>query len=110
MKRKIIQKNKQKYTERTKNRLYYMITLGDDLQLFKNGHKYIRTEMVENAYRRNDFSKMVNVPITYTSKVKRSRIKNRHMGSRVFRDIQYFNEKYNLQKELTDIPVKSYRD
>jgi len=110
MKRKIIQKNKQKYTERLNNKIYYMITLGNTIQLFKQGHKYIKNEDVDNAYRHNEFSKVVNVPITYTSKVKRSRIKNAYIGSRVYRNIEQFNEKYNLQKELSDIPLKSYKD
>ena len=110
MKRKIIQKNKQKYTERLNNKMYYMITLGNQIQLFKQGYKYIKNEDVDNAYRHNEFSKVVNVPITYTSKVKRSRIKNVYICSRVYRNIEQFNEKYNLQKELSDIPIKSHKD
>lgn len=110
MKRKIIQKNKKKFTERLEHKLYYMLTFGNHMELFKQGHKYIRKDVVEDAYRRNEFSKMVNVPITYTSKVKRSRIKNAHMGSRVYRNIEQFNEKYNLNLELSDIPVKNYRN
>ena len=110
MKRNIIKKNKQKYNERLDNKMYYLITLGNNIQLFKHSHKYNRIEHPDNAFRRNEFSKIVLVPIFYSAKVRRSRIKNVHMGSLVFRNIEQFNEKYNLQNELSDIPVKRYTE
>jgi hypothetical protein len=80
------------------------------MELFKKSHKYIRTYKVEDAYRRHEFSKMVHVPVTFTSKVKRSRIKDVKVAIRVYLNIEQFNEKHNLQKELSDIPVNSNKD
>ena len=108
MKRKIIQRNKQKYNERIAHRLYYLITRGNSTEVMRNSHKYLRNDSPERAYRRNERSNMIHVPITYSAKVKRSRIKDAYVGSRVFMSIEQFNVKYNLNLEISDIPVGRY--
>lgn len=108
MKRNIIKKNKQKNTERLTNKFHYLITKSIyTLDLFNN-NKCIKTENFEDAYLRNESSTMIRVPITYTSTVKRSRVKNAYIGSRVFSNIEKYNEKYKLERKLSDIPVKKY--
>lgn len=90
----------------TKNKILYLLRRDPSFQYFKLGNKFIKVEVHERAYRRNEFSKMVNVPLEITSRNRRSRIRNKEIASRVFRNIEQFNEKYNLDIKLEDLPTK----
>lgn len=106
MKRKIIKRNKAKMTFWTKNKLLYVLHGDPGFQYFKLGYKFNRVEVQERAYRRNKFSKMVNVPVEITSKNRRSRIRNKEIASRIFLNIEQFNEHYGLDVKLEDLPIK----
>lgn len=106
MKRKLINRNKAKMTFWTKNKLLYLLHRDPAFQYVKLSSKYHKVDAPERAYRRNTFSKMVNVPIEITSRNRRSRIRNKEILSRVFRNIDQFNEKYGLDAKLEDLPTK----
>lgn len=106
MKRKLINRNKAKMTFWTKNKLLYLLHKDPSFQYFKRNSKYHKVDVPERAYRRNAFSKMVNVPIEITSRNRRSRIRNKEILSRVFRNIEQFNEKYGLDVKLEDLPTR----
>jgi len=106
MKRKLINRNKAKMTFWTKNKLLYLLHRDPSFQYFKRSSKYHKVEVPERAYRRNGFSKMVNVPIEITSRNHRSRIRNKVIASRVFQNVEQFNEKYGLDVKLEDLPTK----
>ncbi len=90
----------------TKNKLLYLLHKDPSFQYFKLSSKYHKIEVSDRAYRRNEFSKMVNVPIEITSRNRRSRIRNKEIASRIFRNIEQFNEQYGLDVKLEDLPTK----
>lgn len=89
----------------TKNKLLYLLHRDPCFQYMKSSN-YIKVEVPERAYRRNEFSKMVNVPLEITSRNHRSRIRNKEIASRIFRNIDQFNEQYGLDVKLEDLPTK----
>jgi hypothetical protein len=90
----------------TKNKLLYLLQSDPGFQYLKLKYKFHRIEVQERAYRRNSFSKMVNVPIEITSKNSRSRVRNKEIASRIFLNIEQFNEHYGLDVKLEDLPIK----
>lgn len=90
----------------TKNKILYLLKRDPCFLYMKYVSKYKKVEVSERAYRRNEFSKMINVPIEISSKNRRSRIYNKQIASRVFRNIEQFNEHYGLDVKLEDLPTK----
>jgi hypothetical protein len=106
MKRKLIQRNKKKMTFWVKNKICYLLH-NDPCFLYLNSrYNYNKVEVPGRAYRRNQFSKMVNVPIEISSTKTRSRIKNLEVASRIFLNIEQFNEFYNIDVKLEELPTR----
>ena len=91
----------------TKNSTLYMLYRDPSFQYWKYLQKYKKVESPERAYRRNEFSKMINVPIEISTKNRRSRVHNKQIASRSFRNIEQFNEHYNLDVKFEDLPTQN---
>lgn len=106
MKRKLIKRNKMKMTFCMKNKLLYILRRDPSYQYFRLSFKYNEAHVLERAYRRNKFSKMIHVPLEITSRNRRSRIRNKEIACCVFPNIDQFNERYELNMKLEDFPTK----
>ena len=109
MKKKLIKRNKKKYSQLIReygNLLSLRYSLQDDSYIIKHRHRYIETEDFKNAFKISDKSIWISVPISVSSLNKKSRVKNRVLSYVVVMGIEDFNKEYSTDLELSDIPVK----
>lgn len=108
MKKKLIKRNKQKYSKLIRKYGYLfrmMYRIGDDDYIRKFKHRYIETEDFANAFRMFDDDDWISVPISNSSRNKKSRVQNRVHAYLVVLGIDQFNETYGTNLKITDIPV-----
>lgn len=100
MKRKLIARNKKKYSVFMKDKYWNILKryLKSDTQNSRGKRKYIQFKDYENAYR---FGRFLLVPILTSSPVARSRIKNRHYSSLCV-TLDEYNERFGTNKVLED--------
>ena len=110
MKNKLIKRNKKKYTGMIKKygymlRLFYRIEPDAFINKFK--HRYNEVEDYKNAFLMFADDDWISVPISISSKNKRSRVQKKVFAYKVVFGIDSFNEKYGTELKLSDIPVEN---
>ncbi|SOK58448.1 hypothetical protein [Yersinia phage fHe-Yen9-04] len=107
MKRKIIKLNKSKMTFWVKNIFWYKVVHQNRIftQQSKLRHKYVEVLDYDNAFRMFEGCNVIFVPIIVSSKVKRSRVKNKVNAYLHVNNITKFNEMSGLNKSIDDINV-----
>lgn len=104
MKRKLIKRSKNKNSYIIKNYPWYKIKKGI-IDLPNDNFTFDCNP--DNAFRYSETRSTIAVPVYYSSKVLRSRIKNKLYSYRIFSSIERFNEYFSLDKKLGDIPAMS---
>lgn len=109
MKKKLIKRNKKKYSSLIRKygymlRLFYRV--GDDDYIRKFKHRYTEIEDFKNASRLFDDDDWISVPISVSSRNKKSRVQNRVHSYLVVLGIDEFNETYGTNLKISDIPAE----
>lgn len=107
MKRKLIKRNKTKWSQVLKlSPLYRALVLNDRSQCKQHKRtKYKRIDRPDLAYQIGTKGKIL-VPIRIYSLNKRSRIQNKPDGSLYVGSVESFNKKYSQDKTLDQIPKR----
>jgi hypothetical protein len=107
MKRKIIKRNKAKMTFWIQNPFIYMVVHRnkDVLQESKYRHKYKQVFDYKNAYKLTENSERIMCPILISSKIKRSRVKNKLHAYRSFKNLEQLNEECGTNLKIEEIHV-----
>lgn len=107
MKRKIIKRNKAKMTFWIKNPYIYMVVYRnrDLLQESKYSHKYKQVFDYMNAYKLTERHDRIMCPVLISSKIKRSRIKNKLHAYRSFKNIDELNRECGTNLKIEEIRV-----
>lgn len=105
MKNKIVKRNKEKMTFWIKNPFIYLVVHRnkETMQESKYMHKYKKTYDTNNASRMNSNSERIMCPILISSKVRRSRVKNKLHAYRSFRNIEQLNEECGTNLKIEEI-------
>lgn len=111
MKSKLTSKNKKMYSELLKLDWFVLKLIRyNNNDLVKYKYRYNSITDVSNARFMFDGSDMITVPILLTSKNRRSRIKNKNNGFRVFRTLKAFNSEFNLNLKKEDLYMRGARN
>lgn len=107
MKKKLTKRNKNKFSQLLCKygylfRLVYRTKTEDYINKYK--YRYIKTENFENASIMLD--DWISVPISFSSRNKKSRVQNRVISYKLVFGIADFNKEYGTDLVLSDIPVK----
>lgn len=107
MKRKIIKRNKAKMTFWIQNPFIYMVIHRnrDNIQERKIMYKYKEVFDHANAYKLTEKSERIMCPILISSKVKRSRVKNKLHAYRSFQNLDQLNEECGTNLKPEEIRV-----
>ncbi|AQW88702.1 hypothetical protein pEaSNUABM50_00173 [Erwinia phage pEa_SNUABM_50] len=107
MKRKIVKRNKAKMTFWINNPFWYKVVHQnrEHFEQTRNRKKYVEVFDHVNAYRITERSERIMVPILITSKVKRSRIKNRLHAYRSFKNLEEMNNECGTAYTIDEIYV-----